>query len=82
MPLVSRQRFVEPSLGKCLNHVNSPAAGRVLFPANYFFALKVDDSAEFSVAPQIFLLLCQPPVLVIAAEIDFGVIFPVKLLPD
>src|SRR4029077_3497817 len=65
-----------------LNHVNSPAARRILFPADYFFALKVDDSAEFSVAPKIFLLLCKPSVLVIAAEIDFAVIFPVKLLSD
>src|SRR5262245_40596862 len=73
---------VEPSLRKCLNHFDSPAAGCVLFSANHLFALKINDSAKLSVASKIFLLFYKPSVLIVATQIDLAVILPVKLLSD
>src|SRR5262249_10140021 len=43
---------VEPSLGECLNHVDSPATGCVLFSTDYLFSLEVNDSGELSIAPK------------------------------
>src|SRR5262249_11620387 len=73
---------VEPSLGECLNHVDSPATGCVLFSTDYLFSLEVNDSGELSIAPKVFLLLNESSVLVIAAEIDLAVVFPVRFLSN
>ena len=50
------QTFREPALGKDLNHIQATVLGGVFIAAYDFVALKIDDSADFAVAVQIFLL--------------------------